>query len=245
MPHAPKAANGSTWPRLRAAVLALAGAGLAAAWLTPARAGDVQFADAAGTYSVPITTLKERQLRRIIRQQYDFSCGSAALATLLTHHYGRPATEVEIFTEMWERGDQARIQKSGFSLLDMKNYLQRRGLKASAFRAPLDKLASVRVPAVTVIKNGNITHFVVIKGIEKDRVVVADPYVGTRVMDRADFEKAWNGVIFVLLDDVERGQASFNRAEDWSVRPRAPLQAMQGGSSLGGMLLQLPSRSFF
>ncbi|HEX6978653.1 MAG TPA: C39 family peptidase [Alphaproteobacteria bacterium] len=212
---------------------------------TPVRSGEMQVSDAAGTYNIRLTTFKERQLLRTIRQQYDFSCGSAALATMLTHHYGRPTTEPEVFRDMWERGDQARIRKEGFSLLDMKNYLERRGLRANAFRAPLDKLQKAGVPAITLVRSGNLAHFVVVKGIDSDRVLLGDPFVGTRVVNRADFEQAWNGVVFVIIDEAERGQASFNRAEDWAVRPRAPLQAAGGGSSLAGFLLQLPGRNFF
>ncbi|WP_194165372.1 cysteine peptidase family C39 domain-containing protein [Deinococcus terrestris] len=34
----------------------------------------------------------------VVGQTTDFTCGPAALATLLTHYYGRPASE-EAFTE--------------------------------------------------------------------------------------------------------------------------------------------------
>src|SRR5690606_40798166 len=54
----------------------------------------------------------------------DFSCGSAATATLLTYQYGHPVTELEVFRQMYAQGDQARIRKEGFSLLDMRRYLQ-------------------------------------------------------------------------------------------------------------------------
>lgn len=209
------------------------------------RAGELGFADAGGSYTVRVTTWKERQLQRVIRQQYDFSCGSAALATLLTHHYGRPVGEADVFRDMWAQGDQDRIRQQGFSLLDMRNYLERRGLRANAFRAPVEKLMQARVPAIVLITTRGIAHFVVLKGLRPDAAVVADPFVGTRVMDRDEFEAAWNGVVFVILDEAERGRAAFDRAEDWAVRPKAPLEAAGGGTGLAGMLLQVPGRSFF
>ncbi|MDV7389798.1 hypothetical protein RZS08_00535, partial [Arthrospira platensis SPKY1] len=41
-----------------------------------------------GAVSVPTVSLKGARFIATLRQQYDFSCGSAAVATLLTHHYG-------------------------------------------------------------------------------------------------------------------------------------------------------------
>ncbi len=43
-----------------------------------------------GSYSVPVTSLKAARYRTTVPQQHDFSCGSAAVATLLTYQYGHP-----------------------------------------------------------------------------------------------------------------------------------------------------------
>ena len=37
-----------------------------------------------GSYRLQVTSLKEARFRTTVPQQYDFSCGSAATATLLT-----------------------------------------------------------------------------------------------------------------------------------------------------------------
>src|SRR3954454_18291549 len=70
--------------------------------------------------SLHVTSLKELRFKRAFRatvhQQYDFSCGSAALATLLTYHYGRPVTEQQVFQVMYQNGNQARIREVGFSM---------------------------------------------------------------------------------------------------------------------------------
>ena len=39
-----------------------------------------------GRVNVPVTSLKDIKFQRTLRQQYDYSCGAAALATLLSHH---------------------------------------------------------------------------------------------------------------------------------------------------------------
>src|SRR3546814_14649919 len=96
-----------------------------------------------------------------LRQQYDFSCGSAAVATLLTYHYETPLAEAVVFEEMFVRGDQAKIQAEGFSMLDIKQFLDRRGMESDGFRMSLDKLADFRVPAVVMHQPGGYRTFAV------------------------------------------------------------------------------------
>ena len=61
-----------------------------------------------GDYSVRVVSVKEARFRTTVRQQYDFSCGSAATATLLTFQYGMPVSEAEVFMQMYARGDRPR-----------------------------------------------------------------------------------------------------------------------------------------
>lgn len=179
-------------------------------------------ASAGSSYSVPVTTLKGARFVSTLRQQYDFSCGSAAVATLLTHQYGHPVDEATVFRNMFEHGDQAKIRREGFSMLDMKRYLDAAGFQAHGLQVSLDQLASAGLPAIALINENGYYHFVVIKGMRDGRVVMGDPAMGTRVMARADFEQYWtNGILLVVSSKME--SARFNHASDWNVRPRAPL----------------------
>ena len=71
---------------------------------------------------MPVRSFEEERFATVIRQKYDFSCGSAALATLLRYHYGLSQDEEATFRGMWATGDQPQIRRVGFSLLDMKRY---------------------------------------------------------------------------------------------------------------------------
>lgn len=155
-----------------------------------------------------VSDMKSRRFHRIVQQKFDFSCGSAALATLLTYHYGIPVTEEEILREMITYGDEARIRNAGFSLLDMRSFLARRGLRAEGFRLPLEKLAEAGVPAIALVNTNGYRHFVLLRGISADRILLADPALGTRSMPRVRFEESWNGVLFVILDRSETGRAN-------------------------------------
>lgn len=175
-----------------------------------------------GDYTLPITSMKQSRTRTTLIQKYDFSCGSAAIATLLTHHYGYPVTEETVFQGMYSTGDQQKIQREGFSLLDMKRFLADNGFEADGFQLPLDKLNEARVPAIVLINESGYHHFVVVKGLDAQRILIGDPARGTRTMSRKDFEARWqNNLLFVIHNQMDR--AKFNVAAEWKVTPRAPL----------------------
>jgi predicted double-glycine peptidase len=214
--------------------------GVGLADTSPGAGGEVTLPGGPGNFTVPVRSMPETKFLDVIRQEYDFSCGSAALASLLTYHYERPTSEQEVFKTMWLNGEQAKISKFGFSLLDMKNYLATRGLAADGFRVPLDKLAVAKVPAIVLVDTGGYKHFVIIKGLSKTDVLVGDPALGTRTLPRAQFEAMWNGILFVLHSEGEVGQRHFNQAEDWGVIAKAPLQEARIRDSLASFTLNLP-----
>ena len=189
-----------------------------------------------GAYNVPVTSIREARFSATIRQQYDFSCGSAALSTLLTHHYAYPVAEDKVFEEMFARGDQAKIRIEGFSMLDMKRYLEAHGFEADGFQEPLDKLVSAGIPAIVLVNEGGYNHFVVVKGLRNGRVLLGDPAGGTRAVTEAAFRAAWtNEVMFVISNHQE--QASFNMAADWKAAPSSPLASAVGREGLGGIVI--------
>lgn len=187
-----------------------------------ALAGEVWVPAMGGITVRPIESVRERAFSRTVHQQFDFSCGSAAVATLLTYQYDDPVSEQEVFQGMWAHGDQAKIREEGFSLLDMKRYLDAQGYDANGYEAPLEKLVENSVPAIMLISDRGYNHFVVVKGVSKDRVLLGDPSRGARVMPRERFERLLvTPIIFVVTN--HRRQAMFNGRNDWNTQPLAPL----------------------
>lgn len=172
--------------------------------------------------AVPVTNMKAARFLTTLHQQADYSCGSAALATLLSFHYGRAVTERQVFDAMFAQGDQARIRQQGFSLLDMQRLLTTQGFIADGFQQPLEKLAQAGLPAIVRIVEQGYAHFVVIKGIRGERILLGDPASGTRAMSRVAFERIWqDGLLFVIHEWP--GQPRFNLASDWQVVPQVRL----------------------
>lgn len=212
----------------------------------PVSAGDVLTYQTDMRYETSITTFRERQFANVIKQQFDFSCGSAAVASLLTYHYERPTTEAEVFEAMYNAGDQETIRAKGFSLLDMKNYLEANGYEADGFRVDLDKIQESNIPAIVVIQTRGYQHFVVIKGVSDDEVVVGDPALGTKIYARDKFEQVREGdIVFVIRSDRDVAEKHFNQTVDWNVRPNAPFGTALNNSGLSEFLLNIPTANQF
>jgi uncharacterized protein len=206
----------------------LAGGCLAAvlSFLSPCAHGQILvngLATGSNTASIHVQSFEDRKFITTIRQEYDFSCGSAALATLLTYTYHIPSTESTVFSSMYLNGDRQVIQQSGFSLLDMKEYLARNGVPSGGFRAPLDKLVSVGIPAIVLINEHGYKHFVVLRGVYDGRVLLSDPAIGLRTVSVSQFNRQWSGIFFIILADIPTARAGFNDGKDWSGEPGAPI----------------------
>lgn len=185
---------------------------------------------------VPVTSMKQLRFQQTLHQQYDFSCGSAALATLLTYHYGMPVTEQAVFEQMYAHGNQAKIRAEGFSLLDMQRYLASRGLRADGFELPLQELIKAGLPAIVLITEKGYRHFVVIKGARDGRILIGDPATGTRALARDAFDALWRNRLLFVIHDAP-AQPGFNAPADWRVAPRAPLAEGIDRAGLGEVTL--------
>ncbi|MGE3770621.1 MAG: C39 family peptidase [Bdellovibrionales bacterium] len=203
----------------------------------PAFAADmVPGMSGAGTMRLPVKNMSEMRFTHMIKQKYDFSCGAAAIAALLTYHYEMPSDEAGILKAMYETGDKEKIHKAGFSMLDMKKYLQSVGFTAEGYRASIDKLAAADIPAIVLINNKGYMHFVVVKGVSSDHVLLGDPATGARIVTRDAFNKSWNGILFVITSHTETAQPTFNVASEWQ-RLRAPVVAGMGSAPLSNLAL--------
>jgi predicted double-glycine peptidase len=214
----------------------LAAGGVLAGSATGVSAAELDYT-LTGEFKVHVVSMREARFQTIILQKYDYSCGSAALASLLTYHYERPTTEETVFKAMFNTGDQEKIQREGFSLLDMKVHLARQGLVADGYKMTLDRLAKLGVPVITLIDTGGYRHFVIIKGIREDDVVIGDPAQGVIVVDKAKFEPVWSGVVLVIRNEASRGKEHFNLAQDWRVRQKAPFGTALTRDSLANFTL--------
>ena len=146
--------------------------------------------------------------QHIVHQAFDYSCGSAALTTILQFHLGLPVTEKDAMEGMLEHGEKDKIiARRGFSLLDMKRYVATLGSDSGGFRGDMNDLARLDQPAIVPIDYAGFKHFVVVKGIRDGKVYIADPSAGNIAFSVAEFSGLWDkGTLFVIYPSKTRPQ---------------------------------------
>lgn len=185
-----------------------------AIWLGPTSAGGNLFV------SMPLHSWKDRKFDGLVRQQTDFSCGAAVLATVFNAAYGKHTTEAQVLVNMLKVADPTVVKDKGFSLLDMKRYVNGVGFASEGYQVDFDALHHLKVPGIVLLNLGGYHHFVVIRKVTDDIVQIGDPALGNRIMGRRDFERAWNNVVFVIVGDGFDPNSALNN-------PPPPLSARQ------------------
>jgi uncharacterized protein len=185
------------FPALKACVMTLA----ACALCSPAHAQST--IDATNLIGVPvklpIRSMKDIRYGSIVTQQFDYSCGAAALATLLKYGYGIDIPEPEMIRRMMVYSTPEVVVKNGFSMLDMKKFVETLGLHGRGFRVNTDALYHLQIPVLVLMNMDGYEHFVIVKHAEEGRVFIADPALGNRIVAEDDFSKTWNGLVFAVL----------------------------------------------
>jgi uncharacterized protein len=214
--------------------------GLAAACLSlHAYAGEVSFANVlpnGAQYSANVTSMKDLHFTNMVRQHTDYSCGAAALATILRYGYHLDVDETVVIDGMLGVSDPDIVKKRGFSMLDIKHYVESLGMRGRGYRVDMSRLRSLRVPVLVLMDIRGYRHFVVLKQVHDDQVELADPMLGNRTMQLNDFVKAWpSHVLFVVIgSDFDRRTVLLQPVDKPSARS---LFARQGGAITDAELL--------
>jgi predicted double-glycine peptidase len=150
----------------------------------------------------PVRSLIELRNDGVVRQHWDLTCGAAAIATLMTYQLGHPVSERQVAVTMLRKTNPVLVRmRLGFSLLDLKHYAAAEGFEASGYGALTLDDAARMAPIIVPIREHGFRHFVVLRGLSGDRVLLADPAFGNRSLTAAVFEAQWaNHVGFAVVD---------------------------------------------
>jgi len=137
------------------------------------------------TSASPFKAGKPLRDARVVKQDLDYSCSAASLATLLNEFYGQSLTEEALLKAM-DKGDLRA------SFEDMQRVLPHFGFKAQRFAASYEQLMKLKAPVIVYLKHRKDDHFSVLRGIDANTVWLADPSLGNRTYSREQFLEMWH-----------------------------------------------------
>jgi len=159
-------------------------------------------------FQVRVKSWRELKRQNVVMQQRDYSCGAAALATLLKYQWGDPITEQKLLEEtvkMLSIEEMRERIENGLSLTDLRRLATRVGYLASIGRLTFEKLSESKVPVIVGIIVNDYDHFVVFRGTDGVYVYLADPAAGNIRVPVPKFVKQWqkNMVLVVVKKGID------------------------------------------
>lgn len=154
-------------------------------------------------------SMVELRTQGAVLQRHEYSCGAAALATLMGL-FGKPATELAVLKSIFgknlpkTRGPGGREVLRALTLADLEKGARVRGFKvvslqvkhARDFEAVLRSLQPA-IARMSIYKEYH--HFVVLHGIADDWVLISDPAYGKVRMPKQQLFDTWEAGERVLL----------------------------------------------
>lgn len=138
----------------------------------------------------------EKRQHNVVLQQWELSCAAAALATILRYQHGEPVTERSVALglinrmEYLDNPDLVRLRR-GFSLLDLKRYVDSLGYEGIGLGQMLLPDLFKRAPVIVPVKLRDYPHFVVFRGGTQNTIILTDPAFGNLSISRTKFLNIW------------------------------------------------------
>lgn len=152
--------------------------------------------------SVTAKSWKDLRDANVVKQDLDYSCGAASVATIMNGFYGFEVTEETLLETMAKDG--------AASFNDMAEVVRGYGLKGVGVALNFEQLRKLKTPAIAYLRYRDDDHFSVIRGIGTDgSVQLADPSWGNRRFTQQQFLNMWEtregealkGKMLLLLPD--------------------------------------------
>jgi predicted double-glycine peptidase len=148
---------------------------------------------------------KSQRDYQIEKQQKDYSCGAASLASLLKYHYGLDVNESTVLNLIPDLNNDLAA-----SFTELSIAIQHFGFRSVGVQTDFVQLSKLKVPAIVHMEHQGQGHFSVIRGIDQNanRVWLSDPSWGNIVLTRHRFESMWvsndsKGKLLLVLPDQD------------------------------------------
>jgi predicted double-glycine peptidase len=172
-------------------------------------AGTVNIVTPSKIIKVPIKSFTEIRSENMVRQHYDYSCGTSSLATILNFFYQKPVSESQIIKWILikkgliskkcpQKLEKCKITKKPqelenkdfmLSFWDLANFSKKLGFKPVALAIDIKTLLQLKVPAIVYVRPRKWdSHFSVYKGTDGKFVYLADPSYGNIMIKLSKFK---------------------------------------------------------
>lgn len=131
----------------------------------------------------------------LVEQAEEADCGAACLA-MVCKHFGIPMT-------LGKLREMANVTTEGATLESLARVGESLGFNTRGVKCTYESLLGFDLP---FIAHWEGYHYIIVYGVSRKHVWVADPARGFSQMDIADFEKGWTGTCLLFTPGAERVQ---------------------------------------
>jgi len=173
------------------------------------------------------TPYRVSRYQGVVGQTDWFTCGPAAVATLLRHYYDRADVDEARVLELALRAmqkNEGEVRQVGIHGLALRQAMQALGIESWGFRLSLEQLRDYferdGLPVILHTTQPE-PHYVVAVGVVEGQVMLADPSWGRRLLPLQGLlsEKGFSGVVLVPLpEERAAGLAKARQAQalEWA-----------------------------
>lgn len=174
----------------------------------------------------PVKSWIEFKNDSLVRQQYDYSCGSASIATILKYYYNdSEVSERDVIDEILKSKGydttQNEILKEGdnvISFLDLSKYAKTKGFRAVGLAVNFEVLSKLKIPVIIFVNARGMDHFTVYKTMDEEYAYLSDPSFGNIKVRIAQFKEMffqrkdpqYPGKILVILPENKILNINYN-----------------------------------